>query len=507
MVIGIHSYNRYPANNFGINKTAVDLVKQLQEQTKSVTFLFGNPYAIKNFCDAKNLIACYEDDSITQHTAADLLQGRLTAQGSLPVTVCDNYKYGSGIVLNGNILPLADPVAVGLDPAKLNVIDSIAADAILNGATPGAVVLVVKDGKIAYQKAFGKYDYDKPDSVTLRSVFDMASVTKICATTISVMKLYDEGRLDLKKHLGNYLPWVRGTDKENLVIENILLHQAGLVSYIPFFRETIDSITKAPLPAIYSGRQSDTFSIRVAENLFMRGDWRDTMYKRILNSKLGPENKLVYSDNDFIFLGKIVETITGQPLDEYVKKTFYDPMGLTATGFKPRERFTLNRIIPTETEKSFRLQHLRGDVHDPGAAMFGGVAGHAGLFSTAYDLAVIMQMLVNGGTIKGKQFIKPETVKYFTAYNSSISHRGLGFDKPYKGNDTLQNPYPAKLVSPLTFGHTGYTGTCVWADPKSNIVYVFLSNRVNPDGGENLKLSRLNVRGKIQDQIYKAMVN
>ncbi|HUS00597.1 MAG TPA: glycoside hydrolase family 3 N-terminal domain-containing protein [Chitinophagaceae bacterium] len=505
VVIGIHNYNRYPANNFGISKSAVDLAQQLQQQTKSVTFVFGNPYAIKNFCDAKNLIACYEDDSITQSAAIDILKGKIPAKGQLPVTVCDNYKFGSGIVLNNNSIPVADPVTIGLDPVKLNVIDSIAEDAIAKGATPGAAIMVVKDGKIAYQKAFGKYDYDKPEPVTLSSVFDMASVTKICATTLSVMKLYDEGKLDLQKKLGDYLPWVKGTDKENLLIEKILLHQAGLVSYIPFYKETIDSITKIPFSNIYSAKQNDSFSIRVAENLYMRTDWRDTMYKRILNSKLGPVDKYIYSDNDFIFLGKIVEAITGQSLDQYVKKTFYDPLGLTSTGFKPRERFTLDRIVPTETEKYFRLQHLRGDVHDPGSAMFGGVAGHAGLFSTAYDLAVIMQMVLNGGTINGKQFIKPETIKLFTAYNSSISRRGLGYDKPEKDNETLKEPYPAQLVSPLTFGHTGYTGTCVWADPAYNIVYVFLSTRVNPDGGENLKLSRMNVRGKIQDQVYHAM--
>jgi len=506
VVIGIHGYNRYPANNFGINKPAIDLAQQLQQQTKSITFIFGNPYAIKNFCDTKNLIACYEDDAITQNAAADLLQGKLTPKGKLPVTVCDNYKYGSGIALNNNLIPVVNPISIGLDPVKLNVIDSIAEDAIASGATPGAVILAVKDGKIAYQKAFGKYDYDKPDPVTLQSVFDMASVTKICATTVAVMKLYDQGKLDLKKKIGDYLPWVRGSNKENILIENILLHQGGLVSFIPFYKETIDSVTKLPLSKIYSIRQTDSFSIRVAENLYIRTDWRDTIYKRILDSKIGPSEKYVYSDNDFIFLGKIVESISKQSLDEYVKNTFYDPLGLTATGFKPRERFTLNRIVPTEREKSFRSHALRGDVHDPGAAMFGGVAGHAGLFSNAYDLAVIMQMLLNGGSINGRRFLKSETIKLFTAYNSSISRRGLGFDKPEKDNETAKEPYPSKLASPLTFGHTGYTGTCVWADPKYNIVYVFLSNRVNPDGGDNLKLLRMNVRGKIQDAFYNAMI-
>jgi beta-glucosidase-like glycosyl hydrolase/CubicO group peptidase (beta-lactamase class C family) len=505
VVIGIHAYNRYPVNNFGISAAATSFAQQLQQQTKSITFIFGNPYAIKNFCDAKNLIACYEDDSITQVTAADILQGKLFTKGNLPVTVCDNYKYGSGIVVNNNSLPVVDPITVGLNPVKLNAIDSIAEDAIKNNATPGLVVLVVKDGKVAYQKAFGKYDYDKPEPVTLHSIFDMASVTKICATTLCVMKLYDEGKLQLQKHLGDYLPWVRGSNKENLLIENILLHQAGLVSYIPFYKETLYADAKTPHAAIYSSKQNDTFSVRVAENVYMRTDWGDTMYKRILESKVGPVDKYIYSDNDFIFLGKVIEAITGQTLDQYVKKTFYDPLGLTATGFKPRERFTLDRIMPTETEKYFRLQHLRGDVHDPGAAMFGGVAGHAGLFSTAYDLGVIMQMLLNGGTINGKQFIKPETIQLFSAYNSAISRRGFGFDKPEKDNESLKEPYPSKLASPLTFGHTGYTGTCVWADPKYNISFIFLSSRVNPNGGDNLLLSRMNVRGKIQDAIYHAM--
>ncbi|HEY8687628.1 MAG TPA: serine hydrolase, partial [Chitinophagaceae bacterium] len=397
------------------------------------------------------------------------------------------------------------PEVVGLNAVKLSIIDSIANDGIANGAYPGCVVLAAKDGKIVYQKAFGKYDYDKPEPVTLQSIFDMASVTKICATTLCVMKLYDEGKLDLQKHLGDYLPWVRGSDKENLLIENILLHQAGLIPTTQFVKETLDSATKTPLPKYYSTRQTDSFSVRVAENLYIRNDWKDTMYLRMVQSKLGPSDKYVYSDNDFIFLGKIVEAITGQTLDQYVKKTFYDPLSLTATGFKPRERFLLSRIVPTETERSFRLQHLRGDVHDPGASMFGGVAGHAGLFSTAYDLGVIMQMLLNGGTINGKQFIKPETIQLFSAYNSAISRRGFGFDKPEKDNASLKEPYPSKLASPLTFGHTGYTGTCVWADPKYNIVFIFLSNRVNPNGGDNLLLSRLNIRSKIQDAIYQAM--
>jgi CubicO group peptidase (beta-lactamase class C family) len=310
----------------------------------------------------------------------------------------------------------------------------------------------------------------------------------------------------LNKTLGDYLPWVKGSNKENLLISNVLLHQAGLVSYIPFYKETIDSTGK-PFSKYYATKQSDSFSIRVAENLFMRNDWRDTLYKRILQSPLGETGKYIYSDNDFIFLGKIVEAVSGMPLNEYADKEFYKPLGLTTTGFKPREHFALNRIIPTEREKNFRLQLLRGDVHDPGASMFGGVAGHAGLFSNAYDLAVIMQMLLNGGTFNGKKYLHKETVALFTAYHSAISRRGYGFDKPEKDNATRPEPYPCLSASPQTFGHTGYTGTCVWADPASKLIFIFLSNRVNPDGGDvNKKLLNMNVRPKIHEAIYKAMV-
>ncbi|MEO8108422.1 MAG: glycoside hydrolase family 3 N-terminal domain-containing protein [Ginsengibacter sp.] len=505
VVIGVHDYARYPANNFGISTFALDLINQIQQNNSTIIFDFGNPYALKNFCNAANLIACYEDDSITQRTAADMLEGKLFAKGKLPVTVCDNYKYGSGIIAK-NILPVAAPEEVGLNAAKLEIIDSIAENGIAEGAFPGCVVLAARDGKVAFEKAYGTYNYNEPDPVTVKSIFDMASVTKICATLISVMKLYDEGKIKLDKTLGDYLPWVRGTNKAKLQIRNILLHQAGLVAYIPFYKETIDKDTKQPMASLYSHIKNDSFSIRVAQNMYLRNDWEDTIYSRILKSKVGPANKYIYSDNDFIFLGKIVQQISGLTLDKYADKNFYQPMGLTSTGFKPREKFDTNRIAPTENDMEFRMQHLHGDVHDPGAAMFGGVAGHAGLFSDVEGIASIFQMYLNGGTFNGKRYIKEETLKLFTAYNSPVSRRGIGFDKPEKDNASSKEPYPSALVSPLAFGHTGYTGTCVWADPKTNIVYVFLSNRVNPDGGTNLKLLHMNVRGKIQDAIYEAMM-
>ncbi len=505
VVIGIHNYARYPSNNFGISQFASSLINRIQQNNKTIIFDFGNPYAIKNFCGADNLVACYEDDSITQHTAADLLEGKIFARGTLPVTVCEVYKYGSGVIDGNLLLPVSSPQDVGLNAAKLSIIDSIANDGIAAGAYPGCVVLVAKDGKIAFEKAYGKYNYDTPQPISLNSIYDIASVTKICATTLAVMKLYDEGKIKLDKTLGDYLPWVRKSNKRKLKIKNILLHQAGLAAFIPFYKDVIDPVTGEPSLEVFSHIKNDSFSIRVAENLYLRNDYTKTIYKKILDSKLGPANKYVYSDNDFIFLGKIVEALSGMTLDKYADKYFYKPMGLTSTGFLPREKFDTNRIAPTEYEKQFRMQHLHADVHDPGAAMFGEVAGHAGLFSDADNLAAILQMLLNGGAFNGKRYIKAGTIKLFSAYNSPVSRRGYGFDKPEKDNAIRKEPYPAKSVSPLAFGHTGYTGTSVWADPKYKIVFIFLSNRVNPYGGDNLKLLHMNIRGKIQEAIYDAM--
>jgi beta-N-acetylhexosaminidase len=505
VIVGLHNYTRFPANNFGISPTAQSLILELQQQFKTITLAFGNPYAIKNFCDAKTLVACYEDDETVQNTAADLLNGRFVAKGRLPVTVCPSLKYGTGI-FRLRLLQESSPSSVGLNAAKLNIIDSIANDGIAKHAYPGCVVLVAKDGKIVFEKSYGYLTYDSTQPVYRETIYDMASVTKVMATTLSVMKLYDEGKLDLQKTLGDYLTWTKGTNKQHLKIWDVLLHQAGLKAFIPFYKETVDT-SKGDIPSgkYFSNKPDSLHTVRVADNMFMRSDWTDTIFQRILTSPLGPQGNYVYSDNDFIFLGKIVEALSGQTLDQYAKTNFYDKLGLMGTGFKPRDRFPVNYISPTEKEAGFRQQLLWGDVHDPGSAMFGGVAGHAGLFSNAYDLAVLCQMLLNGGNFNGQNFIKKQTIDYFAEYHSNISRRGLGFDKPEKDNATRKEPYPALSSSAQTIGHTGYTGTCIWIDPKYNFSFIFLSNRVNPDGGTNLKLSNMNIRPKILEAVYKAM--
>ncbi len=504
IIVGVHNYSRRPAGNFGISNAAVRLLNDLQGNEKVVIFAFGNPYAIRNFSTAKNLVACYEDDSLTHKAAFMLLDDELTAKGKLPVTVATGLKFGTGITYN-NYFPVVAPELAGLKPTLTQEVDSIVNDALSKGAFPGCVVLAARNGKVCFLKAYGTLDYKADEPVTTETIYDVASVTKISSTTIGVMKLYEEDKLDLGDELDKYIKWADGTDKEDLEIRDILLHQAGLNPFIPFYKETIDSMGK-PLPHIYRTKPEDGFTTRVAENLYVRNDWVDTMHNRIIKSKLTNKGKYVYSDNDFIFLGRIIESITGKGQDEYVKETFYEPLQMTSTAFKPREHYPLNMIAPTESEKHFRQQQTRGDVHDEGAALFGGVSGHAGLFSNAYDLAQLYQMMLNDGKMNGVRYLKKKTIRKFTDYGSDSSRRALGFDKPEKDNDTRKDPYPSKSVSSKTYGHTGFTGTCVWVDPEHDLIYIFLSNRVNPTRANN-KLGQLSVRGNIQEAIYRSLEN
>jgi beta-glucosidase-like glycosyl hydrolase/CubicO group peptidase (beta-lactamase class C family) len=499
IIVALHELPRYPANNFLIGASTVKLVNALSTEKSTNLIVFGNPYAAKSFSSLKNIFICYDDEMITQQVAAKMVRGEIPPEGKLPVSISQGMDEGAGYSFMGQAT-LTENKFTQKENFSLGVVDSIANDAIRQKATPGISLLVLKDGKIMLQKSYGHLSYDSIEKVNTESVYDMASVTKICATTLSVMKLFDEKKIELDKTLGDYIPWVRGSNKEKLVIKEILLHQAGLKAFIPFYKEVADSITNKALPAYFSKKQSSNYGIKIDDSLYMRTDWKDTMYSRILTSNLAKKNEYIYSDNDFIFLGEVVKAVSGQPLEFYVWNNFYRPLGFRSSGFNPTNFISKKNIVPTEQDPYFRERLIRGSVHDPGAAMFGGVAGHAGLFSNAYEIAVLMQMIMNEGIINEKRFISASTIDLFTAYQSEISRRGLGFDKPEKDNKTRKIPYPAINVSPKTFGHTGFTGTCAWADPESKLVFVLLANRVHPVA-KNL-FGDLNVRGKVMEEAF-----
>lgn len=403
-----------------------------------------------------------------------------------------------------NVLtPVISLAEVGImNEPSLNKATSFINSAIAAGAFPGCRVLMAKEGKIFYDKSFGNFTYAPDQLVNQNTLYDIASITKIVSTTLAVMRLYEQGRLKLDDSIGAYVPFTAGTDKSPLKIRDLLLHQAGLKSWIPFYRSFIDS-TGALKEGVFAfqGDAAD-FRIPVANKLFLRCDYVDTVWKVILESPLENKGRYVYSDLDYYFLEAAVESITGQRLDRYVADSIWQPMGLRNIGYNPLGWAPLSRIAPTEYDNIFRGQLVQGYVHDPGACLFGGVAGHAGVFATAQDVAAIFQMLLDGGHYNGKRFFKKETVDLFTAYGSRISRRGLGFDKP---NANSKNAGPTgERCSGYTFGHQGFTGTCAWADPASGTVFVFLSNRVYPNAENNL-INKLDVRTKVQDYLLEAL--
>ena len=502
IIMALHELPRFPANNFGISNEVVRLVNTINASKSNSLFIFGNPYAAKSFCDVKNIMVCYEDDAIVQETAARMLSGELSTEGSLPVSVCASLPAGTGIILPAmamQVLSTANRASIGNE--KMAKVDSIIQDAIRQKAAPGMALLVIKDGKIIEQKTYGNMSYEAPEKVTQESVYDMASVTKICATTLSIMKLYDEKKIRLDGTLGEYIPWVRGSNKANITLRDVLLHQAGLKAWIPFYKEISDSISMKAKQGYFSKINNAKYNVKVDDSLYMRTDWRDTMISRILTSSVDSKKPYIYSDNDFIFLGEVVKAVSGQSLDQYAWNNFYRPLGFRSTGFNPTAYMKKSTIAPTEQDPYFRERLVRGYVHDPGAAMFGGVSGHAGLFSNAYEIAVLMEIIMNKGVINEKRFFSTATIDLFNSYQSNISRRGLGFDKPEKDNATRKIPYPALNISSKTFGHTGFTGTCAWADPEKGLVFVLLANRVHPTAKNTF--GDLNVRGKVMEELWK----
>jgi hypothetical protein len=486
VIVGLHNYSRRPANHFQIPSFILQYLNESHPQNW-IHIIMGNPYAVADFKDIQNILFTYEDNDFAQNAVLNWLEGKVKATGQLPVTVTPQLPYGSGNA----------PVQY------LTSVDSLVQDAIAKQAIPGCQILVAKNNEIIFNKSYGTTAGEGTSPVTLNTFYDLASVTKVTATTVSIMKLVDEGKVDINKTIGDYLPWVRGNSKANITLKDLLLHQAGLFPYIKFYASLLQK-DGSFLPNLVSNKKDKDHSNFISPNKWLINSWNDTIQNQILRSPITEAGKYVYSDNDFIFLGRIVEQVSGLNLDAYTHQNFYGPMGMNSTGYLPLEKTAINNIAATEVDDYFRHELIRGSVHDEGASTMGGIAGHAGLFSNATDLAKLYLMLLNNGFWEGKQYIQASTVKNFTAYNSSISSRGLGFDKPEKDNANRKNPYPSASTTPETFGHTGFTGTCVWADPTTGILFIFLSNRVYPTR-DNKAFSALNLRSKIQEAIYASL--
>lgn len=530
-----HTNNR-PSANYGIPQGHIQFLENLGKDTKVIPTFFANPYCLEKVKRPENfasIIIGFQDDEQTQSYAAQAIFGAIPFSGILPVTASPLFQQGTGIKTKAiHRLRYALPEEVGVSGKKLLQIDSLVHAAIQERATPGCQVLVARKGAVIYRKAFGHYTYLRQQPVTQKSIYDIASITKIVATLPGILKYYELGKIDLNAPLSTYLTRLDTTNKKDIRIVDILTHQARLTPWIPFYLHTLTGFY--PKQGIANNRFSEAYPYKigkhlfiarnyrfidnlfyatpqadantiVAKDLFIKDYFKDTLYGMIDNSDLLDKKQYRYSDLGFYYFFQLLEQLSQQPLEFYVQEQLYLPIGANRTGYLPLQRFEKTEIVPTENDQLFRKQLLQGHVHDPGAAMIGGVCGHAGVFSTADDLAKIMQLYLNKGTYGGREYFQPSTLNSFTQapFRDKNNRRGLGFDKPEMNYDKVGPT--CQCVSEKSFGHTGFTGTMVWVDPEEEIVYIFLSNRIHPDQ-DNSQLIRMNTRTDIQEAIYNALI-
>jgi len=482
-----------------------DVLGKVGKDSKVIACYFGNPYRIAELDGLDNVITAYGNNNGTQVAMAEALFGAISVQGKLPVSVSRQFAYGAG----EKTAPLGrlgygEPEAQGMDGKVLAKIDELAREAVEIGATPGCQVLVAKDGKVVYMKNFGYQTYDSLRPVNDNTVYDLASVTKVLASTQALMFLEERGLIDMDKKLSTYLPELKGSNKENMILRDILTHQAGLWVYLPFYAQTLDG--REFMPEYYHPKPTPVYTMKVADGLYAKPLVKDSLYQWVINSRVRKKSLRVpyeykYSDMGYYLTQHMIEKMISQSISDFMLHNFYEPMGMTSTGYRPLDRFPRERIAPTEQDNFFRKTLVEGMVHDQGAALMGGVAGHAGLFGTANDLAKNMQMLLQGGQYGGNRYFQRETVLKFTEKQYANNRRGMGWDKPLMGE--WFGP-TSEYASEQTFGHTGFTGTAVWADPEFDLIYVFLANRIYPDAG-NSKLLKENIRTRIQNVIYRSI--
>lgn len=483
----------------------------LQEIAKNNTVIldaFTKPYSlssINSFNDIEAVVMSYQNADIAQEVSAELIFGAIDSQGKLPVSINQEFPVNHGIEFEKiNRLGFTAPENVGMSHEILSQIDKIADKAISQKMTPGMQILVARRGKVIYQKSFGYKTYDTTEKIDNSNLYDVASVTKIVATLPIAMQLFDHKKVQLDSKLSDMLPVFSNSNKKDINFKELLSHNAQLQPWIPFYKETLDSLKKPDLK-YYNTLFSEQFSKQVAQNLYLKNDYQDTLFKKIIDSKLLEKKEYKYSDLTFIILKEFIEKTYKKPLNDLSKQNLFTPLGMNNTMFNPLQVFKNEQIVPTEIDDYFRYSLLQGHVHDMAAAMQGGVAGHAGVFSNSMDLAKMMQMYLQKGNYGGVQYITNATFDTFNTchFCDTGNRRGLGFDKPQLGKEGPT----CGCVSKSSFGHTGFTGTMVWADPETEIVYIFLSNRTFPNANATNKLSKENIREDIQKIIQNAILD
>jgi len=506
VIIGVFEDTAYASpNHFGISGKAIEWIRKLDKKTDLALVIFGRPQALPYFLENSTIIY----SKLTSEN-----QQSQVAQGIFGATSIPNqpifHHFQSPIPQSVTLKPLGrlqfdvEPKMVGMSKNVLKKIDNIVQQAITSKATSGCQVLVARNGKVIFNKAYGHYTYENQQVVTENSLYDVASLTKVLATTSIVMKLLEEGKVDLDTKISEYLSDLQNTNKKNLTIRQILLHRAGLSYRMPGYPETFKDTLK--FAQFYKSQPSKTHSLRVSENMYTYTNQEDSLWKWIKKTPLYPQRRdgnyaYKYGDIGFFILKRICEKVTQTPLEKYFEKHFLIPLALQKMTYLPLEKHPKSQIVPAGNEPYFRKTIPQGYVHDYAAGMVGGVGGHAGIFSNAKDIAILMQVFLQNGYYGGRKYFQQKTIKQFTSIQNNLSSRGLGWDKPRSYGK--YNP-ASNSASRQAFGHRGFTGTCVWSDPKYNLTYVFLSNRTLPSS-KNRKLQHLKIRRRIHDVIYSAI--
>lgn len=506
VIVGFHKSDKaWKKHEF--TEKELDWLQKMAANNNVILDVFAKPYTllpIKSFDSIKAVIVTYQNGEIAQQVSAELIFGAIEAKGKLPVSINTFFKVGDGLSTQKiNRLGFTAPENVGMDSEVLAKIETVAKKAIDGKMTPGAQILVARKGKIIYQKSFGFHTYKNETKVKNSDIYDIASLTKIISTLPNVMQDYDTQKINLETTLGTMIPEARGTDKDSIRLKDFLSHYARLQAWIPFYKATLDE-KQQPLKKYYRLTGSKGFNAEVTENLYIRNDFNDSITKMILASKLLDKKEYKYSDFTFILLKEYLEKTHHKTLDILSEENFFSKLGMNNTLYNPLHKFDMEMIPPTENDTYFRHQVLQGNVHDMAAAMQGGVGGHAGIFSNSVDVAKMMQMYLQKGNYGGVQFFSEKTFNDFNTcyFCAEGNRRGLGFDKPQ-----IEKEGPTcGCVSKSSFGHTGFTGTMAWADPETEIVYVFLSNRTFPDSNASNRLSKENIREDIQKIIQDAII-
>lgn len=509
VIIGYHVSDKSWWKKHEFSAKELEWIQKIAENNKVILDVFAKPYVLmplKGMEHLQGIVVSYQNGEVAQEVSAELIFGAIEAKGILPVSVNEEFKVGFGLsTKKTNVLGFSNPETVGMNSVKLKEIDGIVKKAIEGKMTPGAQVLVARKGKIVYQKAYGYHTYDNEVKVKNSDIYDIASLSKIVGTLPNVMLDYDKGKINMSTRLGQMVHKSKGTDKDSISFKELLSHYARLQAWEPFYKSTIDSVTKRPLSKYYKKTNTKGFTTQVAENLFIRDTYKDTIIDKIIKSKLLPKKEYRYSDFTFILLKEYLETHHNKSLDVMAEENFFSKLGMNNTSYNPLIKFEEDIIPPTEKDRYFRYDVIQGYVHDMAAAMQGGVAGHAGVFSNSMDVAKMMQLFLNKGNYGGIQYFSEKTMEDFNTcyFCPEGNRRGVGFDKPQiKGGGPT-----CGCASITSFGHTGFTGTMAWADPEKELIYIFLSNRTYPDSNAANKLSKENIREDIQQIIYDAIIN